>query len=1096
MKNIRRICWFLIVLCTATVLISSVNVYAATKKYGFEGYGTQYDPYLITSYEDICELRDIVDNGDNLSRIYFRQTTDILFPEGEMWNPIGDLLSGFAFSGYYNGSGHTISNIYCEDQYAGLFSFLGGEVRNLGIESGTFSGSCAGSITSHGTDAARVVNCYNKADVAADGRAGGITDNFPGIIMFCWNMGNVQGLSADVPTAGICSYGSAQIAYCYDMNTGKLVDDSTFSGNITESTVFSKETVESVMDLMYEGMWDIYSGDYEPDSIKALVAMNRGNTVFMRWKAETIVFDPSYEPVLFSLEKEENKEAFLTIYNTRFDFEGSGTEADPFQIATYEDLSRLRDCVDIGVTYRDYCFEQTADIYFPDGEIWNPIGDLKALKPFRGTYDGNGHCLYDINCDDQYAGLFSYLNGEVRNLGIESGRFTGSTVGSITSHGGTSARIINCYNKAEVIGDDRAGGLADNCPGFILFSWNLGAVSGTREETVIAGISSYGSADIEYCYSTSGNSAVNIATYSGTLINSGLVGSEDIATILQDSYQKYADYISAKMIDPDKLVFLISEGQDLSFDASYVPAEIDRLALMTYLPEFVLACFGVVFGAVALVAVSKRSDTKRIDKEKTTKQTDEATAKKIITKEIYMNRGITVILTSVIFISCFHGVMDVLNAEYTAGILNLEYWEKDENENADILFLGSSTMSVNIELAELWQRYGIAAYCLGAGGMTMYDSYYRLIEAEKSHHTEMVVIDARACVHTSEYAAYEMQTENVSGLKWSLNKLNFVRAAVALEERPYFFLEFPLYHNRYNSVTKWDFLHTSSLGEDDKGTWTVFYGNRYSPKLESAKDITTYRAFDEKAEYYFRKVIEYCQENDIELLVIKTPDADREINQTIYNTVGMITEEYGIPYLDFNLHDEEIGLAASDFYYDTNHLNVIGARKCSDFLGEYLVSHYDLTDHRGDDVYVSWERFASNREDLYLRAITDREDYFAELRRDNKHVTAVFYKLPEASSAEYLALLEQLETIQYSEWTETDILYGEDNAETLLLGENRIEITKLYSNCVFNINTEKEMVVSGPGVVLLVYDEITGEIADVVVFTSASGYVLTRLYYL
>ena len=85
-------------------------------------------------------------------------------------------------------------------------------------------------------------------------------------------------------------------------------------------------------------------------------------------------------------------------------------------------------------------------------------------------------------------------------------------------------------------------------------------------------------------------------------------------------------------------------------------------------------------------------------------------------------------------------------------------------------------------------------------------------------------------------------------------------------------------------------------------------------------------------------------------------------------------------------------------------MNVQGARKCTTFLGDYLMEHYTLLDHRGDTDYASWDRFAANREDLYLRAITDNKDYFDELLRDQRKIIAVPSGMSLEKSEQYLSV--------------------------------------------------------------------------------------------
>ncbi len=406
--------------------IGNITVYAKEDNSFFEGGGTKYNPYLVSSYEDIVKLRDMVDGGNSLGGVYFRQTEDITFPDDTNWNPIGSLDDlNHAFAGIYDGNGHTLSNVYSEDQYAGVFSLLAGEVRNLGIESGYFHGSCVGSITSHGTETAKIINCYNKADVCGDARAGGIMDNFPGRALFCWNFGNVTGTNEGVVTAGITSYGEADIRYCYAVGADKLVSDATFTGKMADSELIVWEETSVYVQQSYEDMFAVYAeakeNEDKEDKEKDLIT--RGNTVFIVCDDEGFHFDKEYEPEIFLAEKQTEKERFVEIWEKKYRFEGKGTEEEPFLISSYDDLSRLRDCVDIGVNYEEQYFEQTADIYFPDGVNWNPIGDLEHA--FKGVYDGGGHVIFNIYCDDSHAGLFSLMAGEVRNLGIESGGFCG-----------------------------------------------------------------------------------------------------------------------------------------------------------------------------------------------------------------------------------------------------------------------------------------------------------------------------------------------------------------------------------------------------------------------------------------------------------------------------------------------------------------------------------------------------------------------------------------------------------------------------------------------------------------------------------------------
>lgn len=129
------------------------------------GSGTESDPYLITSAADLKGLANQVNNGNNYSGDYFKLTTDIDLA-GKEWTPIGyrsinkvnkgtvtpskDNNDIRAFSGTFNGNGHSISNLYIvagSGSTYGLFGYVkGGKICNLNLD-GDFTkdgerGSC------------------------------------------------------------------------------------------------------------------------------------------------------------------------------------------------------------------------------------------------------------------------------------------------------------------------------------------------------------------------------------------------------------------------------------------------------------------------------------------------------------------------------------------------------------------------------------------------------------------------------------------------------------------------------------------------------------------------------------------------------------------------------------------------------------------------------------------------------------------------------------------------------------------------------------------------------------------------------------------
>lgn len=117
------------------------------------GSGTEEDPILINTAEDLIALRDAVNNGDNYAGKYVKLNADIDLGNTN-WTPIGSASDDHGFMGNFDGNGHTIFNLTIEDPaldadgyaYAGLFGVTEGTdkdnqntIENLTIENVTIS---------------------------------------------------------------------------------------------------------------------------------------------------------------------------------------------------------------------------------------------------------------------------------------------------------------------------------------------------------------------------------------------------------------------------------------------------------------------------------------------------------------------------------------------------------------------------------------------------------------------------------------------------------------------------------------------------------------------------------------------------------------------------------------------------------------------------------------------------------------------------------------------------------------------------------------------------------------------------------------------
>lgn len=145
---------------------------------------------------------------------------------------------------------------------------------------------------------------------------------------------------------------------------------------------------------------------------------------------------------------------------------GDGTESNPYQVATPEQLNEVRNHLDayfIQINDIDLT-EATAEggIFDYDGSGWKPIG-IDDKTAFIGNYDGGGYSVIGLKSNQSdskitYAGLFGYNRGVIRNLDMVDGTVSlaiSSTTTTAYAYAGGIAgynegTITNCYNAGAV----------------------------------------------------------------------------------------------------------------------------------------------------------------------------------------------------------------------------------------------------------------------------------------------------------------------------------------------------------------------------------------------------------------------------------------------------------------------------------------------------------------------------------------------------------------------------------------------------------------------------------------------------------------------
>lgn len=259
----------------------------------------------------------------------------------------------------------------------------------------------------------------------------------------------------------------------------------------------------------------------------------------------------------------------------------------------------------------------------------------------------------------------------------------------------------------------------------------------------------------------------------------------------------------------------------------------------------------------------------------------------------------------------------------------------EKEDSIDVIFVGDSIAYVSFFPLHMYEEQGFTSYTMGIAGQKMYETYNLLEQALKTQKPKLIVFETGPLVRGFKPA---------DAINYELGKI------------------FPVfeYHNRWKKLTINDFnmkvsyTYTSPTKGYKKKDKTV-EGTDKNYMKKSSK-ITK---LSERNTFYFDKIVDLCEENDVELMMVSSI-AGKSMNYSRHKSYQDLAEKYGLNYIDLNLVDTIAIDWAQDFYDGGEHLNYQGAQKVSAYMGEYLRDNYDLPDHRNDKNYKSWDESLAN----------------------------------------------------------------------------------------------------------------------------------------
>ena len=305
------------------------------------------------------------------------------------------------------------------------------------------------------------------------------------------------------------------------------------------------------------------------------------------------------------------------------------------------------------------------------------------------------------------------------------------------------------------------------------------------------------------------------------------------------------------------------------------------------------------------------------------------------------------------------------NTDYNARQNVLDFYE--EETELDEVFIGSSSIYRYWNPMEAWNAEGIATRNYSVSSMHLATYLPAIKDIFQTQNPDLIVVEARRFSRKSgENAGIQVGARNMlDSLDYNFSRLKSVhyyceKMDIPWEDAVSLYIDLIQYHDNYDALAtplNWQ-LADNRIGNEyieEKN----FKGYALSSKSVVFEDpsenlVTETTTLNENSLMLYDELIRYCQENEIPLLILAMPMVITEEESIEMNSLKELTASYGVPFLDLNLHYEEIGLDFSTDFLDAHHVNVLGADKVTKYLASYLAEEYNLPDYRNDEAYASW----------------------------------------------------------------------------------------------------------------------------------------------
>ncbi|MFI3172871.1 MAG: hypothetical protein R3Y58_10990 [Eubacteriales bacterium] len=272
------------------------------------------------------------------------------------------------------------------------------------------------------------------------------------------------------------------------------------------------------------------------------------------------------------------------------------------------------------------------------------------------------------------------------------------------------------------------------------------------------------------------------------------------------------------------------------------------------------------------------------------------------------------------------------------------FHEDMPDDTFEVIGYGSSHMWKSMDPITLYTDYGIGAYNYGCNWQRINTTSLFIEDSLRTQSPDIIIIETFLVGEVLQNVDIESEIYYAREIPDFDAKTDYLEQCFVGDFDRYlsYYLPICAFHENWVNLTKDSFLGVPDNMDFDQsfGYWPM---TTVTPTVIG--DYSTFEQLELEAASLsvLDGIVEICKENDIEIIFFTAP---YEGVYSYSNAMNEYATSHGYVYLDLFQNLEETGINGETDFQDIGHLNYSGAVKVADYLGEYIVNNYDVTDMR------------------------------------------------------------------------------------------------------------------------------------------------------